>query len=75
MGSIHRDYTRSREDDELYEVRQAVLERAFSQRSNFELQFSYGLASNTMLKGVSAARRTRVNPADRRIMDRRPSPA
>ena len=35
----------------------------------------YGRASSTMLNGVSAALRTRVNPADFMIFERRPSPA
>ena len=35
----------------------------------------YGRASRTMLNGVSAARRTRVNPAACKIFERRPSPA
>ena len=36
---------------------------------------TYGRASSTILNGVSAARRTRVNPAECRIFASRPSPA
>ena len=42
-------------------------------RSCFKLL--YARASSTMLKGVSAARRTRENPAAFNIFDIRPSPA
>ncbi len=40
-----------------------------------ELDDAYGRASSTILNGVSAARRTRVNPAPFRILESRPSPA